>query len=178
MLCIFDSLHVCQPTSDSWVPPSQVKMVMALQNSLKGVYPTDVSISNVISQTIAGVNAPAVAPPSVANPTLNNNQVSANLGSQLGTGIEGVRLSRLLEEDLLLVLAAGGPRLVKRFVCFAIPCCVPYIPRHEFGHTHLHFCTRTVQKCYCCWSVVLKRRSNICAQLVLLLSPETSNAEL
>ena len=44
-------------------------MVMALTATLTGVYTTDVNINNVISQSIAGVNAPP-APVQVGCPTL------------------------------------------------------------------------------------------------------------
>ena len=68
----------------------QVKMVMALTATLTGVYTTDVNLNNVISQTIAGVNAPAAPVPTVANPTLNNPSVSAPAVTTTGTAVPGV----------------------------------------------------------------------------------------
>ena len=66
-------------------------MVMALSATLTGVYTTDVNVNNVISQSIAGVNAPPAPVQAVANPTLNNPSVSAPAVSTTGSAIPGVR---------------------------------------------------------------------------------------
>lgn len=68
---------------------------MALAATLTGVYTTDVNLNNVISQTIAGVNAPATPVQTVANPTLNNPSVSAPALVTTGTAIPGVRGVRI-----------------------------------------------------------------------------------
>ena len=66
-------------------------MVMALAATLPGVYTTDVNLNNVISQSIAGVNAPAAPVQTVVNPTLNNPSVAAPALVTTGTAIPGVR---------------------------------------------------------------------------------------
>ena len=104
---------------------AQVKMVMALAATLPGVYTTDINVNNVISQSIAGVNAPAAPVQAVANPTLNNPSVSAPSISTTGTAIPGVRqvpeslydAATVVVESMVAMGAVAGDTYTKLPAC-------------------------------------------------------------